>query len=419
MAIKIGRDEAGSTVPLVVGFVMLAVLLTCAALATAEMAGERARQQSNADLGALAGANALSKATDTTRLIDGAIYTRNVSLDVMYLAATAVSIASAGTGAEAFAIPARFQKATAGPVAALEKAKAVIGETAVLYTIANGASIIKANGGDSGVAIPVPLIAGFQEPSQAQKDLRREVDAYNARIRISTAQMFEVMQAYREKKGELKTEGLSDEEIKNDDEIKRLKSRVSEYTGRVGGQTSQRNRHQKELAALNKKSAVFSGGQTGVVAVAYHRSSAIPFTKPFGGLKTGDNLAVAAAGVEDGPVEATIGEEALANLMSRAHLPAAAADSANWMMESLNIVGGKVRNLKNDYGPIGGYLGEALDALGLTPPPLTETRPTLAPVDSVLADGSKFYATMKQAGALIKTVEAKLGIDILPPGLAF
>lgn len=412
---SIGRNEAGSIAPLVVGFAMLVVFLTCAALATAEMAAERSRQQSSADLGALAGANALSKATDTTRLIDAAIYTRNVSLDVMYLAATAVSIASAGTGAEAFEVPARFQKATAEPVAALEKSKTVIGKTAVVYAIANGAVVIKANGGDTGLAVPLPLTTGLQGPSQAQKDLKKEVDVYNTRIKISTSQMFEVMQAYKAKKDELRGEGLSDEEIRTHDEVKKLKGQVSRSTGRVGGQTSQRNRHQKALAALDKKSKVFAGGQTGVVAVVYHQSSSIPFTKPFGGLETGNNLALAAARVEDGPDDAVIGEEALSNLLTRAHLPAFAANGATRMMESLNIVGGRIRNLKNDYGLIGGYLGEVLDRLELTPPPLTETRPTLVSVDSVLVDGSEFYATMKQAGVLVKALEAKLGIDILPP----
>jgi len=410
-------SESGSITPLVVGVVLLVIVMTCAALATSEMAAERARQQNSADLGALAGANALSKATNTTRLIDGAIYARNVTLDVMYLAATVVSIASAGTGAEAFEAPAKFQEATEEPVAALEKSKTVIGETAVVYSIANGATIIKANGGDSGLALPLPLLTGFRDASQAQKDLEREVAVYNARIKISTGQMFDTMQAYKEKVAELKSAGLSDAEIQNRGEIDKLKHQVRESTGRVGGQTSQRNRHQKKLAALRKNSGVFAGGQTGVVAVVYHRSSAIPFTDPFGGLETGDNLAVAAARVEDGPSEATIGEEALANLFARAHLPDAVANGVDRMMESLNIAGGKLRGLKQDHGPLGAYLSDALDTLDLMPPSLTETRPALASVDSVLKDSSELYALAGQAIVMARGLEAKLGIDILPPDL--
>lgn len=411
-------DESGSTIPLVVGVVLLSVLLIFASLATAEMATERARQQSAADLGALAGANTLAKATNTSRLIDGVIYTRNVSLDAMYLAATIVSIASAGTGAEAFEVPAGFQKNTEEAIAALEKTKAAIGETAVVYAIADGATVIKANGGDSGLALPIPLTSGSSEASQAEKDLMREIEMYDIRLKISMPRMYEAMQSYNAKKEALKEAGLSDDEIKRNEEVVDLRAKVHEATGRVGGQTSQRNKHRKALATMKKKSLVLVGGQTGVVAVVYHQSSEIPFTQPLGGIETGSNLAIAGARAEDGPIDKTVGEEAIANLLSKIGLKSN-GDAANRILEGLNIAGGKIRNLKNDYGPIGGYLAEAIDRFGLTPPSLTETRPSLASVDSVITDGSDIYASIKQAIGMAEALEAKLGVDILPAGLEF
>ncbi len=213
--------------------------------------------------------------------------------------------------------------------------------------------------------------------------------------------------------------GFDEKQIAANEEVKTLKSKTHETSGRVGGLTTQRNRRQKELAALKKGSAVFAGGRDGVVAVVRHGSTPIAFTRPFGGVRTGDNLALAAARVANGPTDAIIGEEALRKLAGRMHVPGAAADSVVWLLESLNIAGGKIRDLERDYGPIGAYLSKAVKTLGLEPPLLTETRPALTSVDSVLTDGSDLYGAIKKASAITGELEAKVGVDILPPDFSF
>ncbi|MCK4268223.1 MAG: hypothetical protein KAX16_05285, partial [Actinomycetia bacterium] len=92
------HDETGTTLPLFIGVIVLVFILLMTTLATTEMAIERTRQQSSADLAALAGANALSKATETKRVIDFSIWARNATLDALYLAAAIASISSAGAG---------------------------------------------------------------------------------------------------------------------------------------------------------------------------------------------------------------------------------------------------------------------------------------------------------------------------------
>ena len=412
--------EDGSTAILMVGVVLFLTVALFAGLATSEMAAERVRQQTSADLGALAGANALSKATQTTRLIDFSVWARNTTLDALYLAATGIAIASAGTGAEAFELPIEFQKTTEGPILKLEAAENTINETAVVYAIANGAIVIKANDSHNfGLAVPLELGSSTTPMSAAEVDLRRRIKVSEKRGEICGNKMKEAAKAYYAKKDELIRQGKSAQEIVDDPEVTALKHKVSQFSGGLGGNATQRNRLRKALEKLNKNKGKAFAGRDGVIGLVYHPSSRLPFSNLFGGIQTGDNAAIAAAAVVDGPPSATIGEEAIRNLLKGARVPAEAADGLNWMAESINVVGDDMRNLEKRYGPIGGLIKKALSGLGLVPPPLTETRPALVSVDKTLSDSSKIYGLAKKAVSAVRSLEGKRGVKILPDTLGF
>lgn len=396
-------NERGSTLPLAAGVVLLVVVLLLAVLATAEMAVERVRQQTSADLAALAGANALCKSRQTARVIDFTIWARNTALDAMYLAAAIVSIASAGAGSEAFAVPLEFQKATIRPVELLEKSKSVVDGGAAFLAMGNSARIIKANGSqDHGLAVPLPLVGGRTRLSRRYIDLTKLITVYDRRIEIAVSQMERVLRDYELKKTELAKAGMDSDQINRTAEIQALLTKVRQTSGRVGGLTTQRNRRRRELAKLKANKTTANPGQDGVVAVVYHSSTIVPFTGVFGDVVTGDNLAVAAARVEDGPNNVIIGEEAVKNLLGKGLLGPAGARGAGRLMESVNLVGGKLRGMGRGYGPLGQHLHAVLEKLGLIPPALNESRPALARVDSVLSDTSQVYGVIQKWLALSK-----------------
>lgn len=415
-----GNKERGSTTILAVGVVLLIFVALFAGLTTSEMATERVRQQTGADLGALAGANALSKATQTTRLIDFSVWARNTTLDALYLAATGIAIVSAGTGAEAFELPINFQKATDGPIFKLESARNVINETAVVYAVANGASVIRANDSHNfGLAVPLALGAAESPMSVKELDLRRRIKVSERRADISRNKMNKVGREYYAKKEELIRQGKSDKEVADDPEVAALKHKLHQFSGSIGGNSNYINVLRKKLGELDKGKGAAFAGRDGVIGLVYHQSSRLPFSHVFGGIETGDNVAIAAAAVVDGPPTATIGEEAIRNLLVGARVPPEAADGLNWMAESINVVGHDMRNLEKRYGPIGGIINKALGGLGLVPPPLTETRPALVSVDKTLSDSSKIYGLAKKAVSVVRLLEGKRGVKVLPDTLGF
>lgn len=390
------HNETGTTLPLFIGMIVLVFILLMTTLATTEMAIERTRQQSSADLAALAGANALCKATDTKRVIDFSIWARNATLDALYLAAAIASISSAGAGSASFKVPLDFQKATIKPVEALERTKAAVVKSAMVYSAANGMSVVKANDKkNSGLVVPVPLFTEKSGPSQRQKDLTKMIATYEGRIDQSKGEMNEAILEYEEKKTQLLQDGLKKPAMKKDRDVRRLRSKVHETSGRVGGLMSQRNRRRRELDRLKNKDSGSGSLQDKVVAVVYHPSTLIPFTSMLGGIETGDNIAIAAAVVADTPDDMIIGEDAIKNLFSKNKALKVMSGGMGRILDSINLVGHKARRLESDYGVMGGYVGQALDKIGIMPPSITQTRPALISVEKAVADKNGIYKLIR------------------------
>ncbi len=414
LLILLGK-ERGSTMPLFAGVISVLLLFLFSALTMAEMAQERARQQANADLAALAGAGALAKSIETARAIDGAVWARNVTLDAMYLAATVITIGSAGAGAEAFAVPLNFQRVTIKPVETLLSVKAGISEAAILYSVANSARLIKANSHkDFGAAVPYPLVSESVAPSQRQKDLFKMVTVYDARIDQAIVEMDGVILAYHERQDALGRAGRSEQEIERDLGVRELLGGVREKAGRIGGLTTQRNRRKRELAKLkNTRSGI--AGHDGVVAINFHPDSIIPFSAALGTVGTGDNVAIAAATMVDGPPTATVGTEVLHKVLSGVPVGREIADGMETLIESVNLIGSKTRDLPKTYGPLGAYLRGALLRLGVVPPPLNQVRPALTSVDEVTGGAVSSLDDLRAALKLAKKLQRKRGIDTHSP----
>ena len=90
---------------------------------------------------------------------------------------------SAGAGAEAFAVPLEFQKATIKPIESLEKMRSLTEELGAFYSMANSRDLIRANSAsDAGMAVPIPLVAGDNALGQRQSDLEKMIKVYDRRI---------------------------------------------------------------------------------------------------------------------------------------------------------------------------------------------------------------------------------------------
>jgi len=384
------RDERGSTFPLVVGTIFVLILFLFAALAISAIARERVRQQATADMAALSGANVIAKSMETARVIDGTIWARNVTLDAMYLAATIATIGSAGAGAEAFAVPLRYQRATIKPVEALERTRAGVERAAVAYAVLNGSAMVKANGDNYiGAAIPFPLTPGESIISQRQKDLKKMISVYGGRIDRAKRELDETLMDFEKEKASLRREGLDEKGIKNGPGHKRLLKKVREESGRVGGLTTQRNRRRNELARLARNEP-FAVGSDGVVAIVYHPSEEVPFSAALGTVSTGRNVAVAAATMVDGPVTETIGDEAIRRLFDGMPTGTSVAGGIDALTDAVNLLGSAARELPREYGALGHRFYTALDKLGLVPPPLNEVRPALTSVEEVAGENSNY-----------------------------
>lgn len=384
------RDERGSTLPLVLGTILVLLLFLFASLAISAIARERVRQQATADMAALSGANVIAKSMETARVIDGTIWARNVTLDAMYFAATIVAIGSAGAGAEAFAVPLKFQQATIKPVEALERTRGGVERAAVAYAVLNSSAMVKANSAAyTGAAIPFPLTPGESVLGQRRKDLKKMISVYGGRIDRAKREMDETLVDFEQKRASLHQEGLDETEIKNDPEYRRLLKQVRDESGRVGGLTTQRNRRRNELLRLARNEP-FEIGSDGVVAIVYHPSEDVPFSAALGGVSTGRNVAVAAATMVDGPVTETIGDEAVRRLFDGMPAGTGVAVGIDALTDAVNLLGSAARDLPREYGPLGRYLYSALDKLGLVPPPLNEVRPALTSVDKVAGENSVY-----------------------------
>ncbi|KKK88882.1 hypothetical protein LCGC14_2738680, partial [marine sediment metagenome] len=283
-------------------------------------------------------------------LIDFSLWARNTTLDALYLAAAIATIGSAGTGASAFKVPLEFQKATIKPIEALEKTRAAVCQTVKIHAAANGMSIIKANDqNNSGLVVPIPLTESLLESTQRQKDLEKMIETYGSRIDQAKGEMGDAIIKYETLKEELADDGLDTKEMQKNATVKKLKARVHQTSGRVGGLMSQRNRRRRELRGLDGKNGVV-GLQDKVLAAVYHPSTMISFTPMLGGVKTGNNIAIAAGTVADGPPDETIGEEAIKELFSGNKTFSAMGDGLGRVLDAVNWIGQKGDGLRTITG---------------------------------------------------------------------
>ncbi len=398
------RADDGSVLPILLAVVLLAFVLLMVGLASAAMAREKTRRQASAEFTALAGAGSLAKATETVRIIDFSIWSRNMTLDAMYLAATVATIGTAGAGVEAFAVPLRFQRATIRPLESLEKAREVTRELAVVHALANSAAISEANSpGDKGIAVPVPLFVKQVGVSQRAQDLKNMIDSYDARIRQAKDELDETLRQRTELREVLDETRQSSAEIETNEEMVHVQRQVRERSGRVGGLTTQRNRRRKELAGL-QASTPLTVGSKGVISVVWHRDKQIDFTALFGGLRTGNSVSFAGAQVLDAPPTVIIGERMIDETLSGHGAGRGVADGLSWLLESINLMGSKGRSLKKDYGVIGAFMQGALDKIGIIPPPINEVRPSLVDPEKVIGNRSKLLDLAKKALPLLGRV---------------
>lgn len=392
--------QAGSITPLLAVVVVVIVFFSLASLAVSEMAAERARQQASADLAALAGAGQLAKAVEKTRAIDGAIWMRNVTLDALYLAASIATLGSAGAGAEAFAIPLKFQKATIRPVEVLETVKTGTAAYGLAAAGRAGVRIVKENGPqDRGAAVPVILPGSVVGPGQRYKDLEKRIKSYDQRIDQATSEMNDILAAYEKHKSALKSGGLSEKEVRDHPETERLLKKVREGSGRVGGLSTWRNKSRNELSRLSRKGVL--GLPDAVVAGVFHPSTPVPFSGSLGGVETGNNIALAAAAVVDAPANNVIGSDALKRAVAGVPLAGAAAERLDGLLDAVNLFGHRARSQGDNLGVLGGLLNQAIDKLGIVPPPLSEARPSLVSIQDAVGNNlpDEIFQLIERAGS--------------------
>ena len=105
-------NQQASTLPFIAGIILLVVLITLMSLSMSSISEERTDQQAVADISSLAGANVLARATQHIKIIDYVTWLRNMSQEILYLAATTATIRTGGEARELFTIPQKYEMAT-------------------------------------------------------------------------------------------------------------------------------------------------------------------------------------------------------------------------------------------------------------------------------------------------------------------
>lgn len=380
---------------------------------------ERTDQQATADSSALAGANALAKGIQTIKLINFIIWSRNITLEVLYIAAVIATIATLGSAYALFEIPLKFEKATQSAVAALEKAKQITKEITPAYAVGSSVAYIQANGDGNnyGIAIPFPLDFNVNVPSAEERQLKERIINEEHRLNDARALMADAWVTYYDRKNMLKKD-----EIVKDQQLKNLRKIAEDKSGSVGGLTSQRNKLSKELDRLEgKRGRFFNAGIDGMVAIVGHSSTVVPFSSFFGGRQTGFNVALSAAKAAEGKADFVIGQEAVKNLSAKVPVLNQVGGTLIWFIDAINITGRNVDNLGDRYGSVGGTVVAALNRLNLVPPDITEVRPALTNIQEVTKNtfGNRISDLTGQVREMIRTVkdiEKKHDKKVLPDG---
>lgn len=428
--------------PFVAGVIALVVALLMMSLALSFLAEERADQQAIADSSALAGANSLAKSNQMIKLIKFIIWVRNTVLNILYVAtaiACAAAVLTLGAASPACAkltaVTAEFQSTTEPAVKALEKTAKIIEEIAPFYAVANSVAYVVANNNLDvyddyyGVAIPFPLsFSGGKDAPAGSSDAntKKIADKVNKLKQEAEVITQKIEKRKREIRGDPANAGKSPAEIiqliKNDPYIKSLQNKLETKQKEIIALSKQYNKELSQSLEEEMKTNGSKAGSDGMVAVVFHRDNQVKFTSLFGGRQSGLNVAVGAAKSVEGDPKYTVGREAIKNLLSKIPLIGSFAGGAlSWLMSAINIIGRDLNNLGSKFGGIGNFITDALDALGIIPPGITEERPALINVRSATKETfGGFQGFIDKFSELIvkaKSLESKFGKNILPNDL--
>lgn len=391
------QQESGQIMLLLAVTVILSLIMLLFFFTFLQIVEVRTENQIVADLAALAGANRLSQGLQANRAIAFAIWSRNTVLDSLYLAASIVSLGSAGLATEVFAIPRMFQRITAPVIEKLEQAEEPIAKAAVVTAVKDGVSIGKANGiyGNS-LAVPVPLWRTQAQKSQRQLDLERLIKMYAERIEQAQAELEIVLKQYYE----LKTKAEAEPGNQSyQEKLQELDKEVKEKAGRLGGLTRWKNQREKELAELKVKETLTAGGEDGVIGFVWGGNKNLSVSTLIGKVNSGAHISIAGAQVIDSQTNQIIGEQALLNLSKQVPGLNVSAQGFYYVLKTLSLFSDKSTQFLSQFGLLNTALGKLISKV--LPPNIKAAKPALAPVSVVLKEEDKLASYLEAAKALL------------------
>lgn len=368
MIMTLAKNQKAQTMPFVAGTIVLTVFITLMSLSISSISQERTDQQAVADSAALAGATVLSRADQALKMIDYIIWLRNAGQEMLYLAATTATIKTRGQASFLFTAPIKFEESTRPSIMKLEEMKTAIKEISPIYAVGAGLRYIQFNNTNDyrGFVLPLPYDYSLINPTEAEKELSAKVAIKKEELKWARQEMADAWVAYY-----LKKEG-SPGGGSGDPGLAELKDIAEEKSGRVGGLTSWRNRWMKILDELEgNRGKYLNVGKDGVLSIVIHESSEIPYTKIFGGKRTGDNITIAASRVDNGNEKITL--ESV-----KAKLPESVLTRSNWLDEAVNIVNMRQKEVAKSFGLIGEFIVGTRSRINLKPPDLAGSMPALS-----------------------------------------
>lgn len=390
--------QQGQILPLVAATVVLSLLVLLTGFTFYQILETRTKNQTLADLAALAGANKLSQGVQAQRSIAFIIWSRNTVLDGLYLAAAVLSVSSGGLATELFTVPRTFQKITAPVIEKLETADEAIAKMTVVASMKAGTTVGKGNGlNGSSYAVPIPLYSSSSGKSQQQLDLERLIKMYNQRIAQAQAELEEVSTTYYQVKAQLEADS-NNESLKN--ELARLKEELKEKAGRLGGLTRWKNQREKELAELRTKETFLAGGQDGIIGFVWQNNSNLSVSSLIGSVNSGANVSLAAAKVMDSKTNQVVGEQALRSLAAKIPGLQTTSQGFIYVLKAVSLFTDRANEFLSQFGFLSGSLGRFLKSI--LPPNIKAAKPALAGVQEVLKNKSKLSDYLKAAHGWLK-----------------
>ncbi len=386
---RVTSNQQASTLPFIAGIILLVVLITLMSLSMSSISEERTDQQAVADISSLAGANVLARATQHIKIIDYVTWLRNMSQEILYLAATTATIRTGGEARELFAIPQKYEMTTQSAIDRLERSKEKIKEIAPIYAMSASISSIRLNDTNEYYGFSIPFKSDFDllQPTEKEQELYNKIEIKRVDLKSARQEMADAWVDYYELRAEL--------ENKSDIRIIKLRQIAEKKSGRVGGLTSWRNRWTKQLDVLEEERGKYLNvGENGLVAILFHSSTEVPFTSTFGGIETGNNIAMAASRVIDDSENLPF-KDASYSLVS----DGGAGDGQIFTNEAINIISPKIDSSFDRFGVVGNFIYSVVSSLRIDRPNLLQVKPVLSSIGDVSGStlNSGFYGFMNNA----------------------